>query len=80
MEKLVDQEDKLWQEVFRLIERNNGQAYDQAVAHLLDLRNLARYLKREPFFQDRVSRICEEYPTRSGLLRRLRSAGLVETE
>ena len=78
MKALAAQEDKLWQEVIALIEQKKGNAYDQAVAHLLDLRDLARHQGAEAVFQSRLNSIYRDYASLSALRRRLHSAKLDE--
>lgn len=76
LEALERRESETWAEVNRLIERTEGNAYDEAVRLLVRLYDLAEYQGKGPAFQTRLDRIYEEYPRRSGLLRRLRDAGL----
>ena len=76
METLAAREDQLWQEIITLIEQKNGRAYDQAVAHLRDLSELARHKNEEAQFQARLNSIHRDYGRLSALIRRLRSAGL----
>jgi hypothetical protein len=76
LEALAPREAEIWTEVDRLIERMDGRAYDEAVALLIRLRDLAEYQGEGSAFQARLNRIYAEYPRRSGLLRRLREGGL----
>jgi hypothetical protein len=76
MERLATRESQLWQEVIELIERKTGKSYDQAVAHLSDLRDLANHRGEETTFQARLNKIYQDYPTLSGLRRRLQKAKL----
>lgn len=78
MEALAAQEDQLWQEVIDLIKQKKGNAYDQAVAHLQDLRDLAQHQGEEAAFQSRLNRIYRDYRSLSALRQRLRSAKLYE--
>ncbi len=78
MEALATREAQIWQEVFDLIERKTGKAYDQAIEHLADLRDLAQHQGEEATFQARLNKIYLEYRTRPGLLGRLRGAKLYE--
>jgi uncharacterized protein (DUF4415 family) len=79
MKELDAHEGQLWQEVASLIEAKNGRAYDQAVAHLTDLGDLARYRNEGAAFQARLNTIYREYRRLAALLRRLRTAGLYES-
>ena len=78
MEKLAGQEAQLWQEVLDLIERKTTKAYDEAVAHLTDLRDLAQHRGEQAAFQARLNRIYQEYRSRPALLQRLGKAKLDE--
>jgi hypothetical protein len=76
LEALAARESETWAEVFDLIERMQGKAYDEAVELLGKLRDLAEYQGEEGAFQQRLNGIYEQYSRRSGLLRRLGEAGL----
>jgi hypothetical protein len=78
METLAAQEAQIWQEVFDLIERKTGKAYDQAAEHLADLRDLANHQGEQAAFQARLNTVYRDYRNRSALLRRLRQAKLYE--
>ncbi|MBN1640406.1 MAG: hypothetical protein JXA09_04150 [Anaerolineae bacterium] len=73
---LAQREAEAWAEIDALIQRMNGRAYDEAVQRLLKLRELAVHRGDEATYARRVARICAEYSRRSGLLQRLRDAGL----
>jgi len=76
LEALALRQAETWVEVNALIERMEGKAYDEAVTLLVSLHDLAKYRGEVPAFQARLNRIYGEYSRRSGLLRRLREAGL----
>jgi hypothetical protein len=76
LEALAQQEPQTWEQVFSLIEHKQARAYDEAIKLLIDLRDLARHLGQEEHFTTRIVQIYEDYRTRSGLLSRLRHAGL----
>ncbi len=78
MEMLARQESQLWHKVIELIANKTGKSYDQAVAHLKDLRDLAKHQKEETKFQASLNKIYVEYGGLSALLKRLRKAGLYE--
>ncbi|MCB0164442.1 MAG: hypothetical protein KDI79_09460 [Anaerolineae bacterium] len=78
MEALAAREGQLWQEVIDLIKQKKSNAYDQAVAHLQDLRDLAQHQGEEVAFQSRLNRIYRDYRSLSALRQRLRSAKLDE--
>jgi len=76
LEALAKRESETWTEIFALIERMQAKPYAEAVRLLGKLRDLAEYQGEEAAFQQRLNRIYEQYSRRSGLLRRLREAGL----
>ncbi len=80
LEALAKRGDAAWREVDTLIQQSQAQAYGQAVRLLGKLKELAAYQKQEAVFQDRLSRICEQYSRRSALMKRLRQAGLAAKE
>jgi hypothetical protein len=75
---LAQREAETWAEVDALIQQLRGKPYDEAVRLLVKLRDLAGYQGKGAAFQARLNRVYEEYPRRSGLLRRLREVGLQE--
>ena len=78
MEALAGREAATWAEVERLLESYQSKAYDSAVALLTQLRDLAVYRGSQATFQLRIDEIAAKYARRSGLIRRLRSAGLTK--
>jgi uncharacterized Zn finger protein len=64
--------------VAALIEQKQGRAYDEAVTLLTELRDLADHRGERDRFAARIAAMRDEYPTRSGLLQRLRQAGLIQ--
>ncbi len=78
MESLAAREGQLWQAAIDLIKQKKGNAYDQAVTHLKDLRDLAQHQGQEATFQARLNTIYRDYRSLSALLRRLRNAKLYE--
>jgi hypothetical protein len=76
LDALAAREAEVWSEVHALIERKNGSAYDTAVRHLCDLRELARYKGRMAEFGRCIRQIREQYYRRPALLRRLDEARL----
>jgi hypothetical protein len=79
LEALARRKEETWQEVYALIEKMQGKPYDEAVALLGQLRELAQHQGQEQAFQERLDAIWEAYPRRRGLLRRLGEAGLVSS-
>jgi hypothetical protein len=76
LEALAHREVEVWAEVDALIQQRKGKAYDEAVGLLVKLRDVAEYQGERATFRSRLNRICEECRRRSGLLQRLREAGL----
>jgi len=77
---LAQRADAAWDEVESLIQEKQGKAYDEAVRILAELRELSEFQHAETAYADRVRGICERYSRRTGLLRRLRDAGLMDTD
>lgn len=77
LENLAQREAALWQEVDRLIQSYQPKAYRQAVALLLELRELAAYKSTQARFQTRLDQICQQVARRPSLMASLKSAGLV---
>ena len=76
MEALTGQQEAKWTEALRLIETGQTKAYDEAVDILRDLRDLAEYQQRSATFRSQIQKVHQQYSRRSGLLNRLRGAGL----
>jgi hypothetical protein len=76
LEALAGRAGQIWDEVQALIQQTKGPAYDEAVHHLLELRELAAYQGTQAAFEERLRQIREQYKRRSGLMWRLDQAGL----
>jgi hypothetical protein len=74
---LVPKEAKLWEEVFRLIAFKQSKSYDDAIAHLRNLRDLAEHQGQLDKFKLRVQEMQTDYSNRPGLLSRLQKAGFL---
>ena len=77
LQSLKPQEDKLWNKIHELIARKQAIPYDQAVQHLIDLRDLAQLEGNTTLFQSRVRQIEKDYANRPGLLSRIQKARLI---
>lgn len=77
LEELANREETTWPWVERLIEQKAAKPYDEAVALLVKLRDLAAYRKWMPEFESRVITLVSRYAGRPSLMERLRRAGLV---
>ncbi len=78
LESLKPRQAQLWETIKDLIARKQAQPYDQAIQHLVDLRDLAELEGNSAIFQSRIRQMQEEYSNRSGLLRRMREAKLLK--
>ncbi len=76
LEELAAREEAAWEQAERLIERKQAKPYDEAVALLVNLRDLAKYQRRLPAYESRLSTLAGRYAWRPALMERLRRAGL----
>lgn len=76
LDALAPRAAELWDTVFELVAQKQAQPYDQAVSHLIDLRDLAQHQERSNLFQHRLQQIWRDYSNRPGFLRRLEKAKL----
>ncbi len=76
LEALAQREEAAWQEVEESIQRYTARGYEDAVALLKQLHEVAQYQGEPQRFQERINAIYERYPTRRSLLERLQKAGL----
>ena len=77
LKSLKPRQAQLWEAIKDLIARKQAQPYEQAIQHLLDLRDLAELEGNSDMFQSRIRQMQEVYSNRSGLLRRMREAKLL---
>jgi hypothetical protein len=80
LESLKPQQAKIWETIEDLIARKQAQPYEQAIQHLVDLRDLAELEGNLAIFQSRIRQMQADYSNRSGLLRRMREARLLRGE
>lgn len=78
LESMAKRKDKIWDLVFAAIALKQSKPYDQAVAHLVDLRDLAEYQGKLAEFQVSIKQIQKDYSNRPGLISRLQKVGLLE--
>ncbi len=76
LKTIVPKADEILREVHQLIEIKQAKPYE-AVSSLVDLRDLAISQGTLSQFHDRLIELQQQYRTRSGLLTRLRKAGLI---
>jgi hypothetical protein len=72
LKNLAPKVDQIWREVDRLIECKQPKYYDEAVAHLVDLRDLAESQGSLSIFQECVQSLQQKYSSRPALISRLR--------
>jgi len=78
LEALAKREEQVWAQVPRLLAQRRARGYDEAVAQLAELRDLAVHRKQRAAFEARLGDVLAPYVTSAALLRRLREKKLVE--
>jgi hypothetical protein len=78
LDALAKREEQVWAALPGLLARRIASGYDEAVAHLADLRDLAVHRKQRAAFDTRLSEVLAPYATSAALLRRLREQKLVK--
>ena len=76
MASLVGRESELWQRVENLIDAKRPKEYDDAVAILKDLRDLATWQDSSERFIKKLRQLQTHHANRPAFLKRLQSAGL----
>ncbi len=74
--QFASQANQAWLDIERLLLVAQAKPYEEAVEILVKLRDLAIYQNKQAEFQRRLNSIYEKYTRRTGLLRRLKNAGL----
>jgi hypothetical protein len=77
LKELAKREEAAWRQVDTLIQEKKARPYDEAVALLVQLRELAQYEHRLPAFQRRFAEIRDRYASSTSLTRRFQDAGLL---
>ncbi|NEW59847.1 hypothetical protein GSY74_01010 [Sulfurovum sp. bin170] len=77
MELLAKKRSSIWDKVYDLIDEKQTNAYDKAIEHLKELQELSAYQGEESLFKQQIAEIQSTYPRLQGLLRRMRSAGVI---
>ena len=78
LERLAKNKSMAWEKVYKLIDEKNANAYDKAVEQLKELHELSKYQGTEEYFEEEIADILATYHRRQSLLRKMRSAGLME--
>jgi hypothetical protein len=77
LDDLADNYEETWDSVTWAIEQYKASGYDEAVVILQSLKKLAGREGELEIFQERVDRICTQYPSRRGLMERLQKAQII---
>ncbi len=77
LEVLAKKKDKVWEQVFEAIALKQAKPLDQAVASLIDLRDLAEYQGKLEEFQASINQIQKDYSKCPSLISRLKKARLL---
>lgn len=78
LDALAKREEQVWAALPGLLARRIASGYDEAVAHLADLRDLAVHRKQRAAFDARLIDLLVPYASSAALLRRLREQKLVK--
>lgn len=77
LEALDEDEETIWANVETLLGQKRGGAYDEATQLLIELRDLAKFKKRQPQYHERFEAIRAKYGKSPVLMKRFGNAGLV---
>lgn len=77
LEALAKRAEIVWGQIPVLLAQRNASGYEQAVAHLAELRDLAVHRKERPAFDARMADVVAPYATSPALQRRLKEKGLM---
>jgi len=78
LDALAKREEQVWAQVPELLARRTASGYDEAVAHMADLRDLAVHRNQRAAFDARLGNMLAPYATSGALLRRLREQKLAK--
>lgn len=78
LESLTGRESDLWAKIDERIAKKHHVAYNEAVSLLEDLRDLAVINSTEPEFSQRMNDLAREHETKTGLMKRFRTAKLLK--
>jgi hypothetical protein len=76
LDELAGREEAVWRDVETLIEKRQGRPYDDAVALLKDLAELADFKERRSEFSDRLAALRERHRNKATFIDRLNAAHL----
>lgn len=76
LRSLKGRADAIWAEVEGMVALRQSKAYDQALQHLLDLRDLAALEARQADFQRRLALFCDRHSAKKSLMDRVKKARL----
>ena len=80
LESLKPRKTQIWKTIKELIAYKQAKPYEQAIQHLIDLRDLAELEGDSTIFRSQIRQLQADYSNRSGLLRRMREAKLLRGE
>jgi hypothetical protein len=80
LELVAQNEEAIWINVETLLNQKRGGAYDEATQLLVELRDLAKLMRRSAQYQERFDPIRAKYAKSAALTERFRRAGLLSTE
>jgi len=78
LDALAKREEQVWAQVPDLLARRTASGYEEAVAHLVELRDLAIHRQQRAAFDARLRDVLAPYATSAALQRRLREKKLAE--
>lgn len=77
LEALAKREPQVWREAEQLLAKRTASGYDEGVAHLVELRDLAVHRKERATFDARLTEVLAPYVNSPALQRRLKEKRLV---
>ncbi|MEJ7710925.1 MAG: hypothetical protein WKF84_13930 [Pyrinomonadaceae bacterium] len=80
LDGLVPRQGEVWNQVERLIASRLPKAYDEAVTHLIDLRDVAERAQGAAKFRGSLAALIGQYSKRPSSLERLKRARLMGDE
>ena len=75
---LKSRQGQIWQTVHDLLDQKKSNLYDQAVQHLVELRDLAQLEGTSALFRSQIYQLERQYSSRSSLLKRMQVARLLK--
>ncbi|MEC4803007.1 MAG: hypothetical protein SAJ12_20080 [Jaaginema sp. PMC 1079.18] len=76
LEILIPRKAELWQFVESAIACKTAYSYDEAIAQLIELRELAEYQNQLSAFHKKIGELCDRHSKKSALIKRIQKAKL----